>query len=49
LKRDLRINTRFEKENTLLNTSNTNGYNSTRSPFKPTLLRKQGLSPIGKR
>jgi hypothetical protein len=49
LKRDLRINTRFEKENTMMNASNTSGCNSTRSPFKPTLLRKQGLSPIAKR
>ena len=49
LKRDLRINTRFDKENSMMNTSNTSGYNTTRSPFKPQLLRKQGLSPISKR
>jgi hypothetical protein len=49
LKRDLRINTRFEKENTTMNSNNTNSYNSSRVPFKPTLLRKQGLSPIAKR
>lgn len=49
LKRDLRINTRFDKENSMMNTSNTSGYGTTRSPFKPQLLRKQGLSPISKR
>ena len=49
LKRDLRINTRFDKENTMLNTSSNSGYMSNKSPFKPTLLRKQGLSPISKR
>lgn len=46
LKRDLRINTRFDKENTTMNVSNTSGYASNKSPYKPTLLRKQGLSPI---
>lgn len=47
LKRDLRINTRFDKENTQqMNLSNNSGYMGNKSPFKPTLLRKQGLSPI---
>lgn len=41
LKRDLRINTRFDKENNLCN----NGYSTNRSPA----MRKQGVSPLSRR
>lgn len=43
IKRDLRINTRFDKENGQA------GNFTTRSPYKPTLLRKNGVSPLSRR
>ena len=46
LKRDLRINTRFEKENSAVAT---NGNFTSRSPYKPMLLRKGGVSPLSRR
>lgn len=44
VRRDLRINTRFDKEN-----GSQGGNFTTRSPYKPTLLRKGGVSPLSRR